>query len=162
MQEQIRRLQRVLHTLTQGGLGCMLRNKLKFKFLCSDSLEKCFSGADQLPVSIPYGREVKRVNISAGGMESSSAITGTGAFTPSCPTAWGQWSQLLQGDVEAPWQGFCYLPVWPLCFTWPKNLNWASQQRGSFRHTWNRTRRGGKWVKKHECLWIWAFALREN
>lgn len=102
MQEQVRRLQRVLHTLTQGGLGYVLRTKLKFKFLCLDSLEQCFSGADQLPVSIPYGTEVERVNISAREMESSTAMAGTRACTPSCLTAWGQWSQLLQGDVEAP------------------------------------------------------------
>lgn len=40
MQEQVRRLQRVLHTLTQGGLGYVLRTKLTFKFLCLDSLEQ--------------------------------------------------------------------------------------------------------------------------
>lgn len=60
MQEQVRRLERVLHTLTQGGLGYVLRTKLKFKFLCLDALEQPFSGANQLPVAIPYDTEVKK------------------------------------------------------------------------------------------------------
>lgn len=52
-------------------------------------------------MSIPYGTEVERVNISAREMESSTAMAGTSAFTASCPTAWGQRSQLLRGYVEA-------------------------------------------------------------